>query len=437
MFNETFNLDYVTLNVTNNCNLNCTYCYERDKNHLTMSPEAIIVIIDKIYGNFDYHQKTGKLGIGLFGGEPLLNYPAIVALVNHCKARNYRVSVGLTTNCTLLTDEMISFFAENDIHLLISIDGIKEVHDKNRCNSYDAVAENIKKMVGKGLTYLIEARMTVLPEDVGSMLAGIQNIADLGIDCIIPSIVTDVPWSEEAVVVLEEQVEKVMQYAIDVYNNTDNKRNLAIKMVEDVLEQSLTAQYNYNVPCAYGANNFISIGPAGDIMPCHQRHTMQYKHEELKLGNILKGEINPQKLTGKIFEWYGVDCEQCSASVICRGWCPSENFNMQGDYRAVPTIVCRYNEILYQLIKKYQQKLLDAPNIRSRRLNVLKFNLEMEHRLLNLQKLDFSSSQFLFSLMEFYSMLKGNHTIILPSFRENFFLQFQDLLNLTKEVGNA
>jgi radical SAM protein with 4Fe4S-binding SPASM domain len=266
------------------------------------------------------------------------------------------------------------------------------------------------------------------------MYDGIKNIVALGVNYVAPVIVTDVSWSEEALALLENQAEKVIQYAIDVYNDTNNKRNIAIKLVEDVLENSLTASYNYNVPCAFGGNNYISIGPDGEIMPCHQRHTIAHKYEELKIGNILKDEVNPDKLVGKTLDWYGMNCGGCPAGVICRGWCPSENLNVSEDHRLVPEVICRYNNILYRLIEKYQQEILESPNIRCRKLNVLKFNLEMEQRLLELQKMDIGSPRFLFGLTELYAMLKGNSKIILPSFRENFFLQFKYLLDLLKEV---
>ena len=43
-----------------------------------------------------------------------------------------KISFSLTTNGTLITDEMINFLSEENIHLVVSLDGPKEIHDKSR-----------------------------------------------------------------------------------------------------------------------------------------------------------------------------------------------------------------------------------------------------------------------------------------------------------------
>ncbi len=46
--------------------------------------------------------------------------------------RNYNAQVGITTNIFHLTDEMLDYIDDNDVFILASIDGIKEVHDAHR-----------------------------------------------------------------------------------------------------------------------------------------------------------------------------------------------------------------------------------------------------------------------------------------------------------------
>ena len=43
-----------------------------------------------------------------------------------------KITFAITTNGTLLTDEMLDVFAENDIHPIISLDGPREIHDRHR-----------------------------------------------------------------------------------------------------------------------------------------------------------------------------------------------------------------------------------------------------------------------------------------------------------------
>ena len=53
-FSEVYgNANSVTLNVTNNCNLNCVYCFEKEKNPAMMPPEVAIDAIDKMYNTLE------------------------------------------------------------------------------------------------------------------------------------------------------------------------------------------------------------------------------------------------------------------------------------------------------------------------------------------------------------------------------------------------
>lgn len=57
----------------------------------------------------------------------------------------------LTTNATLLTEEVIDFLMENEFNLSISLDGPRNYHDRNRhriddSGSFDIVMQNIERL---------------------------------------------------------------------------------------------------------------------------------------------------------------------------------------------------------------------------------------------------------------------------------------------------
>lgn len=65
----------------------------------------------------------------------------------------------MTINGTLLTDEIIKFMKDNEVSLLISMDGPKEIHDKNRVfsngmGSFDKIMNNINKIKVKFPEYV-------------------------------------------------------------------------------------------------------------------------------------------------------------------------------------------------------------------------------------------------------------------------------------------
>ena len=133
----------MVLNVTNQCNLSCTYCYEYSEDKIVdtengrkpkfMSEETARQSVEfmlKEYGD----NKVAH--ITFFGGETLLNFPVLKKTIAYARQRGAElgkaVDFSLTTNGTLLKPEIIEFLAENRVGVTISIDGPREVQDKFR-----------------------------------------------------------------------------------------------------------------------------------------------------------------------------------------------------------------------------------------------------------------------------------------------------------------
>ena len=97
-FNEYFKLRDVTLNITNNCNLRCPYCFENNKNDLKMSIENVEKILDKCYENY-LLTNDGKFPfvVNFFGGEPFLNFEVIEHAMKYASEKKYNMSFGVTT----------------------------------------------------------------------------------------------------------------------------------------------------------------------------------------------------------------------------------------------------------------------------------------------------------------------------------------------------
>ena len=67
-------------------------------------------------------------------GEPLLQFPpgAEGHPVQQSPVRGKEATFNMTTNGTLLTDDIIRYLAEHEVSLMISIDGPREINDANR-----------------------------------------------------------------------------------------------------------------------------------------------------------------------------------------------------------------------------------------------------------------------------------------------------------------
>ncbi len=156
-FFETYlkgSLKSITLQVTQQCNLRCHYCpysgsyYNREHNNKKMSLEMSKEIVDfYIMHSYD----IPELQFGFYGGEPLLEFELIKKIITYIEKRAFgkKVSYRMTTNATLLTEEIVDYLVDKKFILTISLDGPKEYHNRNRLNvndkgTFDVVMKNIE-----------------------------------------------------------------------------------------------------------------------------------------------------------------------------------------------------------------------------------------------------------------------------------------------------
>ena len=143
--------------LTNICNMSCVYCQAKDDTnivHHAMSAETAEKCVD-----IALQSPSRFLCFEFQGGEPLANFEILkhIVLYTEEKKGSKCISFNVVSNLTLLTDEMLEFLAEHRVGISTSLDGDKEVHDKNRCltggcGTYDIVVGKIKQIKETGLS---------------------------------------------------------------------------------------------------------------------------------------------------------------------------------------------------------------------------------------------------------------------------------------------
>lgn len=155
----------MTLQVTQNCNLRCSYCHYTSNDgsqrfhsnrvmNLSVAKKALLFLRD-------HSVDTPDIYIGFYGGEPLLEMQLIKEAVTFAEEIFYgkKINYMMTTNATLLNDKIISFLEKYDFNLVISLDGPREVHNKNRvfrdgAGTFDSVIENLKILINNHEKYV-------------------------------------------------------------------------------------------------------------------------------------------------------------------------------------------------------------------------------------------------------------------------------------------
>jgi len=148
-------MNQLTLQVTQDCNLRCNYCIyggmygtQRIHSKKTMSFEMMKKCVDFIIAR---SRGVDEICVSFYGGESFLEIDKIKACVSYIKDKYKGRSVRYTTttNGTLFNDEIIRFLDENGFATVISIDGPRDLHNKNRVyangrGSYDDIMENVQ-----------------------------------------------------------------------------------------------------------------------------------------------------------------------------------------------------------------------------------------------------------------------------------------------------
>lgn len=131
------NLSLLILQVTQNCNLRCKYCVysgsyvNRVHTNKRMSFETAKQAVDFYY---DHSKNIDIASISFYGGEPLLEYELVKKIVEYCERKfsGKQLNLNMTTNATLLTNEIMNFLQLHKINLTISLDGPEEIQNKSR-----------------------------------------------------------------------------------------------------------------------------------------------------------------------------------------------------------------------------------------------------------------------------------------------------------------
>jgi uncharacterized protein len=340
---ESFPLQTIVLNVTNQCNLSCQYCYEFGEDKVaTPEGKPKFMAWETAKSSVDYlfaeSQGRKSVHITFFGGETLMNFPLLKQVVAYARSRAQELKINidfsLTTNATLLSPTIIEYLAENAIGVTVSMDGPKEMQDKFRVfsngrGSYDIIKPKVQNLLAKHRTRPIAARVTMtsgamdvkkiyqhLKHELGFYEVGfapvttspdrLYSINEPGMDSVL----------EQFSALADEYLEFALRGEHHGFSN-----------VSDTLSE-LHQGVNKSLPCGAGLG-MVGVGPSGDIAPCH-RFVDSDQHV---LGNVTTG-IDKEKQSdfltrGNIDTKY--DCHECWARPLCAGGCHHEAFVRYGD----------------------------------------------------------------------------------------------------------
>jgi sulfatase maturation enzyme AslB (radical SAM superfamily) len=212
----------LTLLLTNHCNMNCSYCYQRVREPRSMEWRTAEAAVDLLLSIGD-----GAVDLTFYGGEPLLEFDLLRRTVEQLeRARGERPArYWLVTNGVLITDEIEDFLEEFDIRVQISFDGVPAAQRLREAGSFEALEGVLESMRRTHSTYFgrsVEVSITVLPDAIPFLADSVEHFLNKGVREIdMTPVITPVPgWTDERIGELEAQFERILASSIEHFERT-------------------------------------------------------------------------------------------------------------------------------------------------------------------------------------------------------------------------
>jgi uncharacterized protein len=295
--NNEFNNIYI--HITYKCNLSCPHCYAEAgiKRAEIMSVKDIIDIVIS-------SSKAGFKKIIITGGEPLVHpdiWDIVEALKEKRESRKSSILVLRTNFTPEMNEKEIDKLNECFNHIVISVDGDKENHDKIRgIGSYDRLITNLEMIQNKESKCEIKLSATMDMADIkGKAGDGVRKLAEkLNIKDVRFKPILPIGRAENSIQNLKPEYGC---FGIDSYNQ-------------------LNRQANFTSSCGLGYNLYIE--PNGDSYPCH---AMRYKN--MNIGNALENGLQNIMQSEKFIKLKDITvnnipkCKECNMRFLCGGMC--------------------------------------------------------------------------------------------------------------------
>ena len=353
----------ITFQVTDACNLACTYCYQINKHHNRMNFDTAKKFIDMILdvdNPCKYINPDNSPGIivEFIGGEPFLEIDLInqiceyfieqLILKDHPWKNTFRFSI--CSNGVLYFDPKVQTFLKKYMGVLsfsISIDGNKELHDSCRVfpdgkGSYDIAIKGVEHYVHV-LGGSMGSKMTLAPANISHTYEAVTGLIEKGYTDINLNCVYEKGWTNEHATILYYELKKIADLLL-----TETSRYITyVSMFEDAFFRPMDPDENDNW-CG-GTGEMISVDWRGDIYPCirYMESSLGEDQPPIVIGNVDRGMVTTEcehncMTCLKNVTRRSQSTDECFNCPIARGcaWCSAYNYQEFGTVNHRATYIC-------------------------------------------------------------------------------------------------
>ena len=304
----------LTILPTRGCNFGCIYCYETDRQPISMNEETEKAIVRFVTSN----PNLKRLSVVWYGGEPLLNFSSVERLTADFLKLGVDYSAKMVTNGFLLSrDKAVKLEALRIRNIQVTLDGPERIHDQRRMlldgkPTYRRIMDNLKTLLEVNDTITVDIRSNIdrrNMEEYAEFIDSFKKEIDNPRVNLYPGFVSDLLSSE--CVSPEHNISEggyKAQFALDLFD----RYGIEIK--------SFLPKFRRHSCVASKYFAFV-IGPEGELYKCWRR----VGHPGHVLGNVRDGVTRmPAFVDYIVGSDYTRDpkCLACEFIALCGGGCP-------------------------------------------------------------------------------------------------------------------
>jgi uncharacterized protein len=195
----------VVFKLVERCNINCSYCYYFNMGDATAFDRPARVSIETARAIADHiaqgcsDLQIPNVNIAFHGGEPMLlnseTFDAICDVLRERISPLAKLSFGIQTNGTVISDRWLELLRKHSVHVGVSIDGNRKAHDRFRLDhagrsTFERIEYNIKRLVqwSGGDAQIGPSTISVLDwrNDYGEVYRYLRSLGILGMSFLLP-----------------------------------------------------------------------------------------------------------------------------------------------------------------------------------------------------------------------------------------------------------
>lgn len=331
--------------LTNECNLNCSYCYERNKKKSVMTFDIAKREIECLLQDKKYETLT----LSFFGGEPFLEFELMKKICLWIWANSSKkIYLNVITNGSTLKKNEKEWLQENrkKINVMLSLDGTPETQNRNRCGSFDQIDIPFFKENWPD----VGVKMTISNQSLKNLCEDVKFVHSLNLKIAECNLAFGIDWSDKNnVKIFAKQMEALYRYYKD---------NIELKFAE-IINMAVEACENERKIlkiCNAGESRYVDTD--GSIYPCNYINPLCFSKKDLFF--LMNVDFE------NIEELEDMECfETCYIYPLCPN-CYAANYSLSGQLNKRNRAVCKINKV-----RAYYSALLLFEKIRIKKINNL------------------------------------------------------------------